>query len=171
VRYRWQRRLRRDVANVDVTAFLSLMVILVPFLLITAVFSRLTILELQGPGRQGATTPSARPPSLEIIVRESFIDVYQGDRGRIARIENNEMGYDLAALGGVLRQVKAKSPSMTEANILFEPQVAYDVVVQVMDTARVRVDNRTAPARIVDLFPVIALGEAPLGDRRREPGR
>ena len=46
------RQLRRHLGargtpEVDVTAFLSLMVILVPFLMITAVFSRMTILELE----------------------------------------------------------------------------------------------------------------------------
>ncbi|MDH3417010.1 MAG: biopolymer transporter ExbD, partial [Gammaproteobacteria bacterium] len=39
-----------DTADLNITAFMNLMVILVPFLLITAVFSRLAILELNLPG-------------------------------------------------------------------------------------------------------------------------
>jgi biopolymer transport protein ExbD len=44
------RRHNHDTAELNITAFMNLMVILVPFLLITAVFSRLAILELNLPG-------------------------------------------------------------------------------------------------------------------------
>ncbi|MBT8068417.1 MAG: biopolymer transporter ExbD, partial [Gammaproteobacteria bacterium] len=44
------RHHRHDTAELNITAFMNLMVILVPFLLITAVFSRLAILELNLPG-------------------------------------------------------------------------------------------------------------------------
>ncbi|MEM7805474.1 MAG: biopolymer transporter ExbD, partial [Pseudomonadota bacterium] len=39
-----------EATELNITAFMNLMVILVPFLLITAVFSRLAILELNLPG-------------------------------------------------------------------------------------------------------------------------
>ena len=42
-----QRITVREAATVDLTAFLSLMVILAPFLLVTAVFTQTPILELQ----------------------------------------------------------------------------------------------------------------------------
>jgi biopolymer transport protein ExbD len=47
-----------DTAELNITAFMNLMVILVPFLLITAVFSRLAILELNLPG---SSTEPAKP--------------------------------------------------------------------------------------------------------------
>ncbi|MEE9142428.1 MAG: biopolymer transporter ExbD, partial [Gammaproteobacteria bacterium] len=40
---------RRDPAELNITAFMNLMVVLVPFLLITAVFSRMAVLELYLP--------------------------------------------------------------------------------------------------------------------------
>ena len=43
-RHHYKRR-SKDAPELDVTTFLNLMVVLVPFLLITAVFSRLTIVE------------------------------------------------------------------------------------------------------------------------------
>ena len=49
-RRRGGRRHNDDTAELNITAFMNLMVILVPFLLITAVFSRLAILELNLPG-------------------------------------------------------------------------------------------------------------------------
>lgn len=161
MRYRWQRYRRREVAHLDVTAFLSLMVILVPFLLITAVFSRITILELYGPIPDGKASSKEAPPRLEITVRKNFIEVNERDRGRSVRIENDATGYRLTALARILEQVKATSPELAQVSILFEPQASYEVVVQVMDTARIRVENRGGIVGTVELFPEIVLGDAP----------
>ena len=56
-RHHYKRRVGATY-EIDVTTFLNLMVVLVPFLLITAVFSRLTIVELNLPSAAGgaATT-------------------------------------------------------------------------------------------------------------------
>ncbi len=65
-----------ETAELNITAFMNLMVILVPFLLITAVFSRLAILELNLPG---SSTEPADPQELtfqlEVTVREAQIEV------------------------------------------------------------------------------------------------
>ena len=42
-RHHYKRRDRNESHEIDVTTFLNLMVVLVPFLLITAVFSRLRL--------------------------------------------------------------------------------------------------------------------------------
>ncbi len=43
----------KEAPELDITAFLNLMVVLVPFLLVSAVFSRITILELNMPAGAG----------------------------------------------------------------------------------------------------------------------
>ena len=59
-------RLRnKQPMELDVTTFLNLMVVLVPFLLITAVFSRITIVELTLPSSSGGS--SAQPPAFHDI--------------------------------------------------------------------------------------------------------
>ena len=45
------RRLRREPTGLDVTAFINLIVVLVPFLLSTAVFTRLSVLDLSLPAQ------------------------------------------------------------------------------------------------------------------------
>ncbi|MDJ0794480.1 MAG: biopolymer transporter ExbD, partial [Woeseiaceae bacterium] len=75
------RHHRNDTAELNITAFMNLMVILVPFLLITAVFSRLTILELNLPGSSSEPVdPQEQTFQLEIIVRKDKIEV--GDRNQ-----------------------------------------------------------------------------------------
>ena len=73
MRPRWQRTTRREVYTVDVTAFLSLMVILVPFLLVTAVFSRTTILEVQPIGDTEAQTSAPDPLQLLVTLLQTMI--------------------------------------------------------------------------------------------------
>jgi biopolymer transport protein ExbD len=45
------RRLRKESAHLEITAFINLIVVLVPFLLSTAVFTRLTVLDLSLPAK------------------------------------------------------------------------------------------------------------------------
>ena len=84
MRPRWQRTARRDVHTVDVTAFLSLMVILVPFLLVTAVFSRTAILEIQPAIGAGDQVSAPDPLQLQVIVRQAVIKVsYLDESGQL----------------------------------------------------------------------------------------
>ena len=52
-RHHYKRRTKQPAYEIDVTTFLNLMVVLIPFLLITAVFSQLTIVELNLPSAAG----------------------------------------------------------------------------------------------------------------------
>ena len=132
---------RRDVetAELNITAFMNLMVILVPFLLITAVFSRLAILELNLPGSSSEPAdPQELVFQLEVIVRQDKIEV--GDRtvGALGIYPNTEEdGYDFEALTKKLSELKEQYPEKTDASILLEQDIPYDTLVQVMDRVRV----------------------------------
>jgi hypothetical protein len=56
--------------------------------------------------------------------------------------------------------VKSQFPQMTDATVLSGPDVAYDTLVQVMDTVRVY-QLPVAPFSKAELFPDIAIGDAP----------
>ena len=89
----------RQTASVDVTAFLSLMVILVPFLLITAVFSRITILELESASGDSKQEPVRDALQLQIVVREAVIEVRHQGQGGAVRLKRTPDGGEVAALG------------------------------------------------------------------------
>ncbi len=71
-RHHYKRR-SKPAHELDVTTFLNLMVVLIPFLLITAVFSRLTIVELNLPSSAGGASPEQDSFRVEVIVSESMI--------------------------------------------------------------------------------------------------
>jgi len=155
----------KEAVELNITAFMNLMVILVPFLLITAVFSQVAILELNLPTSQGESDEPPTPElHLEIIVRENSIDVGDRTSGLLTRIDNDDDGYDLAELGVYLARVKQQFPEKIDATLLLEPDISYQVLVNIMDTVRVYedVDPERETVAKLELFPEIAIGDAPL---------
>ncbi len=158
------RRHNHDTAELNITAFMNLMVILVPFLLMTAVFSRLAILELNLPGSSTENVdPQDQVFQLEIIVRKDKLEIGDRNQGLLGIYPNSEDGaYDYDALSNELSELKDRYPDKTEASILLESDIEYNTLVQVMD--RVRVEEEVAEDSIIrnDLFPDISIGDAPV---------
>lgn len=156
-----------DTADINITAFMNLMVILVPFLLITAVFSRLAILELYLPGSSTEPVePQDQTFQLEVTVRQSQIEVGDRNLGALGVYPNSEDGYDYEALSKKLADIKMRYPEKTDVAILLEAEIPYDTLVQVMDRVRVAVtiDEVNATIDRSDLFPDISIGDAPVSD-------
>jgi biopolymer transport protein ExbD len=157
-----RRHRRHEEAELNITAFMNLMVVLVPFLLITAVFSRLTILELNLPSSSAATPETPQVLNLEIVVRSGALDVADRGTGRLRLIPHTPEGPDLAALARFLaEEVKPRFPDATSATLLLEPDIAYDTLVQVMDTVRVATSVEGGRQVQTELFPDISIGDAP----------
>lgn len=155
---RWQRTARREAPSVDVTAFLSLMVILVPFLLVTAVFSRVTILEIQPETAAGGQLPAPDPLQLQVVVRQEVIEVGYLGQAQAERIDRLSDARALESLAALADQLKARYPQSLEATVLLEPQIPYDLLVQVLDVLRVRMQRNGDDVVQTELFPLIALG-------------
>jgi len=133
--HHYRRRGGSEETDLDVTTFMNLMVVLVPFLLITAVFSRITIVELNLPSAVGGAAPTAPKFRLEVIVRESGIELSNGE-ALIAAIPKVDGAYDLATLGQMVMALKREYPDSTDASVLLEPKIEYDNLIQVMDVVR-----------------------------------
>ena len=97
---------------------------------------------------------------LEVIIRPGDLVVNDRNSGPLKVLENTPNGYDLDGLSEYMRRVKATYPQMTDATILPGPNVAYDTLVQVMDTVRVY-QVPEPPFSKAELFPDIAIGDAP----------
>ena len=161
MRPRWQRTARRETQSVDVTAFLSLMVILVPFLLVTAVFSRTTIIELEAAGQAESDTVTSDPLQLQVVVREEVIEVAYHDLEAPVSLARMGDGSEVDSLAALAIRLKAQYPQSFQATVLLEPQIPYDYLVQVLDAVRVSVRPGEPGAAAEPLFPSIALGAVP----------
>jgi len=141
------------------TTFMNLMVVLVPFLLITAVFSRIAIVELDLPSAKGEApnTPTFR---VEVVVREAGLEIMDGSQVIAAIPKVNEQ-YDLPKLSEYLVAIKNEYPQKDDASVLLEPEIPYDYLIQVMDTVRsVEMHDGEQTTR-ADLFTAISIGDAP----------
>ena len=156
------RRLQQEPAELNITSFMNLMVILVPFLLITAVFSRMAILELNLPTAESVAKEEEPKFSLEVIVREDQIEVGDRTAGVFSIIPKQEAGHDFVALTDKLKGVKANFPEELAVTLLLEPEVDYEVVVQVMDAVRSYRMDEPGEFKRAELFPEISIGDAPL---------
>ncbi len=157
-------RLRnKQPMELEVTTFLNLMVVLVPFLLITAVFSRITIVELTLPSSTGGPTADTPAFRVEVIVREEGLEISNGT-AVIAAIPNVEEEYDFDTLSQYMVSLKQDNPDLEAASVLLERDIPYDYLIQTMVVARSAevpaADGSDEPIRIA-LFPNISIGEAP----------
>ncbi len=158
------RRLRKEPAHLEITAFINLIVVLVPFLLSTAVFSRLAVIDLTLPAQSsGVEQIKDGNLQLEVIIRPGALEVNDRIGGAlVAPIPDNATGPDVKTLSGVIYQLKVKFPDKTDATILAQPDTPYDTLVHVMDA--VRITNTAQGGKVVkaELFPNISIGDAPV---------
>ena len=147
---------------------IDIFVVLVTFLLMTAVFARITILQLDLPS---SSSSSATPPAfrLEVIVRKDGLELTNG-HAVIATIPAVNGEYDLEKLSELALSLKRENPEANSASVLLEGDVRYDYLIQVMDAIR----SREVPPAVahpgfgeatratrMPLFTKIAVGDAP----------
>jgi len=157
-----KKRGKGETPGLDVTTFLNLMVVLIPFLLVGAVFSRITIMELSVP--TVASGPASATPNfaVEVIVRNTGFEIANGLSVEAAIPKKNNC-YDMEMLVEMLRRLKAQYPEKEDATILMEPEIPYDYLIQVMDVVRgteIQREGIEETAKLV-LFPDISIGDAP----------
>ncbi len=157
------RRLKKDVAHLEVTAFINLIVVLVPFLLSTAVFTRLSVVELSLPARSEAVEQlKVDDLKLEVLIRPDGIDV--GDRvgGLIQRIPHAEPNTaDTETLSTLIQSLKERFPEQKAATVLAQQDTPYDLLIQVMDAVREHTVVTGPQVTHLELFPNISVGDAP----------
>jgi len=173
-------RRERKPAELLLVPMIDIFTVLVTFLLMTAVFSRIAIMQIDLPS-SAAPTPSEPKFRLEIIVRQEGFELSDGKQ-QIGAIPKVAGAYDLSGLSAHVLEVKREHPTSEDASVLSEPKVPYDALVQVMDAVRsvdlpatdALVAGQVVPAAPpgaagvgapqsvkVALFTNIALGDAP----------
>ncbi len=142
------------------------MIVLVPVLLMSMVFSQITILQLNLPDLTGSVTQSTeKNRQVEVVLRKSSLEVYYPSGVLIKTIEpletENGQKLDYETLSLVLREVKKTVSDKSDILLLSEADVSYQSLVSTMDTVRGYRAVVATSAVEVELFPEISLGDAP----------
>ncbi len=146
-----QRR-RRTIAEVELSLIpvMSLLVVLVPMLLQTAVFETVAAIPMNLPSADQVRyleelDPSTLADALTLAVTDRGFVLASG-RKTLARIPRAGGGYDFAALSRELAAAKARQPREEAITLLLEDQIIYDDIVRAMDRCR-------------PFFPAVALAD------------
>jgi len=170
------KKLKETNVELNITAFMNLMVVLVPFLLMTAVFSQVSILNMNLPTGTSDSIPTEDEPpkALEVIIRPDRFDVLERNSGLLKSLPNIEGDYDFAGLNTFLQQVKAHPEFNIDTGItlLMEPDTEYDALIQTMDAVRLiereekELDDEGNQIQ-GELFPNISMGDAPPDSKKQ----
>lgn len=169
------RKMRRrkkyyEVKDLDITSFMNLMIVLVPVLLLSMVFSHTTVLDLKLPDGAASDAPpdDKENQQLELVIYDEHMVLNYPAGIQLRRIPKKDGEYDFKFLSVYLQQVKRslkdKNIEKKDILVLSQPDTDYQTLVSVMDT--VRSFQAVVAASVVDaeLFPDISLGDAPVSD-------
>ena len=151
-----------ETPELNITTFLNLMVALIPFLLISAVFSRVTIMELSVPTSAGGAVTNTPNFAIEVIVRKAGFEIANGSSVEAA-VPKKDGQYDMEMLSNMLLRLKAQYPQKEDATVLLEPDIEYNYLIKIMDAVRgtERQMEGSEEGQKIVLFPDISIGDAP----------
>lgn len=163
-----KRRSRTQQAELDITAFMNLMIVLVPVLLLGMVFSQISVVDVKLPDSLSPDSNSNNEnKQIELIISKDALQVNYPEGILLKRIQKTAEGsHDFDTLSLVLQEVKRqlrdKGLEKKSITILSEQDTDYQTIISTMDT--VRSFKAVVAASVVDaeLFPEIAFGDAPV---------
>jgi biopolymer transport protein ExbD len=144
---------QRDTqVELDITSFLNLMVILIPFLLLNAVFIQVSIVSVDQPSASSSSTQAPPDLILDILVYpDQFVVNNRNQNGHFGVIA----GKDYAQLNQLLREIKTQYPKVNSATLNVADVVDYQHIISTMDAVRIIQSDRS-DARY-PLFPELQL--------------
>ena len=130
--------------DLQIITFLNLMVILIPFLLMTTVFAKMAVIELTPPSastRKSAPSPPEKRDQtaglkLTIALLDDEINVLNGETTLGVFKKSTGGTYDLTGLPTLLSKLKQQYPDEKDAIILSRPNITYMTIVEIIDAVR-----------------------------------
>lgn len=171
---RRRHRRKQTTPELDITAFLNLMIVLVPVLLLSMVFTQTRAIGLNFSDEQASLEANNDEPlKLRVILNEGAFLVESNHEGALATVPAGSDGPDYKGLTDALKRIKYSHPDKRDIALLVKPDTDYQTLVSAMDAVRSYPAVVAADVVKAELFPDIALGDAPAGAGQglTEPGR
>jgi len=146
---------------IHIIALWNLMIVLVPFLLLSAVFSKTSILNIYLPeeptGEESKTAETQQPLLIVSILKDGFI-LNDGDRvlAALPKVKNE---HDFDKLSTLLQELKGQLPNQEDIILLSDPEVSYETIIHTMDASRETWIEKNGKKENVSLFPNVSIGE------------
>lgn len=152
---------RRHALNIDLDLLpiMNLFMVLIPFLLLSAVFVKISVIDIYLP--QAITAPPSKSDKkpLEIltinVTNKGFTFLGLGKSLPSIPMTSKQNGnYNFPALTKTLVGLKQKYPEGAEVVLLFESTTPYEIVVKTMDSSR----ETTVKGQAFSLYPNVSVG-------------
>ncbi len=157
-----KRRHQLTSPDLNLTPIMNIFMIIIPFLLLTAAFSKTAIIDVYLPQENNVVstaTPEKMAGVLTINIKENGFDL--GGIARKTHIPKIDGKLDFNKLQKKLIEIKKKNPEQQEVILLFNPEFSYELVIKVMDAARETTEDVNGKKVKRVLFPFASLGENP----------
>jgi biopolymer transport protein ExbD len=177
------RNAKKEDAELDITSFMNLMIVLVPVLLMMMVFSRITVVELILPGIEalGADEP-IEDQRLEILVSDDSLNIFfpqgylvktitkipavdEDGEPLVSADAESAMQHDFTGLQNTLKLVKQtlldKSVDKKDIILMLPDSTDYQTIISLIDATRSYKEVLVTSVVDAELFPEVSLAEAP----------
>lgn len=167
-----RKRLKKQDAELDITSFLNLMIVLVPVLLMMMVFSRITVVELKLPGLEAlGDGANIENQQLELLVTPEGSALYFPSGYLVRQIPalrdevTGAIVQDWDTLQFSLKQMKqtllAKGTEKEDIVLMIDDRVDYQSLITLLDRTRSYEDVVAASVVDAALFPDVSFAEIP----------
>ncbi len=166
-------------SDVDLTPIMCLFIILVPLLLLSAVFEQLAALKVYLPPASTLAEVTDGPQEISTGIVELRLLILENSLQVEATLSHDPSGqekkvyediqhqipikgdkYDLEVLQQILKGLKQEYPRHEEIVFLVDDKVSYNVIVQAMDACKNEIFIEEDKKKERPLFPAIALSDA-----------
>lgn len=130
-----------EETELNLTAVMNIFLILIPFMLLTAVFVRIAVLELSLPSLdkagQTASNTQSKSTVLNILkISETGFELNSPEIKFTKLAKAQQQEYNWQGLADQLTRVKDKYPESEDILISPEDTILYQTIIKVMDTCR-----------------------------------
>lgn len=123
-------------ADIEILPLMNLFIVLIPMLLLSAVFIEVTAVDMTLPGESSeeVSMPERQPLDLSVLIATDAY-VIEGHGIPTRTVERSDEDAD-ARLGAVIAEIAREHPDEKSVRILSTPATRYGDIIAVMDISR-----------------------------------
>lgn len=164
---RFRKSAAKEEAELNITSFMNLMIVLVPVLLLNMVFTHTAVLEIKLPaGADSSMDEPLENKQIELIIRKEHLTLNFPAGVGLAQFPKVDGQHDYKSLNEMLQKLKQTLVNQGEEKkdilILSEETTDYQILVSTMDAVRSYQTVLVTDVVDAELFPEISLGDAPV---------
>ena len=130
---------RKTSLELNLVPFIDLMSVLITFLLITAVWSQVSMIQIGSSiyGQKSADSQPTKTPDIEVVLKvdiraTGYVVTVGKDTTQIPQVNGHD--YNDEQLAQILQEVKQKYPGKLDGAIAMSDELPYEQLIHVMDS-------------------------------------